>query len=304
MLGTAGRLALVFPASSATPGRDVCSALAWPGHNALLKAPTGVAVELVATLAVGSNREAAEPLAAEALGCLRWSIQTRIEHLHYEGLQREFAATEGDTSARWLRLAGQGRRGQEGMTLTLTVGVQHHLAYQAMHLALLHPPRQGFKVYGEPRWYSLALVEKSPVLQLLGAPKPKGKGNAPPPPGETQLIIQAFRELAFRGAAAKGAVFQPHRTCAAQTRWHVAACEDGANPLAAPAPPTEMWPAGTQVYEPSEGKFVLTLDGGRPAGPVGPVTQRKREVEEGGEERWIMIDDFGNCVRASELHKH
>jgi hypothetical protein len=297
MQGTTARLSLIFPASGDAP---VCSALAWPDLNSLLRSPTGVTVEVtVAAVAKeGMPNKPPRPVVAKVLECLRWSILKRVEHLGHAAIQHEMRATADSPGSRWLRLVAEGVRGDG--TLTLTVNVQHHLAYQALAVALLHPPRDGFKVHQEPLWYSIRLADSAPLMQLLAAPRAKGAAAAMQPPSEPQLITRSFVEAAFRGSETKAATFAPHFPNPSKTRWHVALETSGRNPLAAPAPATGMWAEGTCVYDPADGRFVLTLtaDPRRPVAAA-PFAGKKRgpEAGDGGEERWVMIDDFGTLER-------
>jgi hypothetical protein len=295
MQGTTARLALIFPASGDAP---VCSALAWPDLNALLRAPTGITVEVgVTPVAKEGTPTPPRPVAAKVLDCLRFSILRRVEHLGHAAIQQELRVTAESPASRWLRLVGEGVR--PGGVVTLTINVQHHLAYQALAVALLHPPRDGFKVYQEALWYAIRLADASPLMQLLAAPRPKGAAAAMKPPSEAQLITRSFMEAAFRGSETKGATFAPHVPKASKTRWHVAPEEKGQNPLAAPAPAAEMWPAGTCVYDPTDGRFVLTLVAGQRGLGMAPkaAAAAPQKAKEGEEERWVMIDDFGTLAR-------
>jgi hypothetical protein len=300
MQGTTARLSLIFPASGDAP---VCSALAWPGLNSLLRSPTGITVEVTVTalLKEGSPKPLPRPVVAKVLECLRWSILKRVEHLGHAAIQHELRTTADTPGSRWLRLVAEGARGDGA--LTLTVNVQHHLAYQALAVALLHPPRDGFKVHQEPLWYAIRLADSAPLMQLLAAPRAKGAAAAMQAPSEPLLITRSFMEAAFRGAATKGATFAPHLPKPSKTRWHVAPEIAGRNPLAAPAPATDMWAEGTCVYDPADGRFVLTLTAGPRPVAAAPLAAKKRVEEGEGEERWVMIDDFGTLARASELHR-
>jgi hypothetical protein len=305
MQGSTGQLSLIFPASGAD-GTSVCSALAWPGQNALLRSPTGITVEVTVT-PVTKEEEVPPPapVPAKVLECLRYSIQIRVEDLAHAAIQNEMRATADTPSVRWLRLVAQGFN--KDKVMTLTINVQHHLAYQALAVALLHPPRNGFKVHKEPLWYAISLVDTAPLMQLLTAPRAKGAAAAMKPPSETQLITRSFVETAFRGAATKGAIFAPHFPKLSKTRWHVALEDRDRNPLAAPAPPSVMWSEGTRVYDPADGRFVLTLvvgkgnnnNNNRGQAPLSAETRGdvKKEAKQEEEERWIMIDDFGTVAR-------
>lgn len=299
MHGAIAQLSLIYPTSGTGPDAAVCSALAWPAQNALLKAPTGITVDLLVWPVVKEEGEIPEdPVPAKVLECLRFSIQRRVEHLNHPAIQYEMRATVDSPSTRWLRLVAQGYN-KEGV-MTLTVNIQHHLAYQALGVALLHPPRDGFKVYQEAVWYSVRLAESTRLMQLLAQPRPKKKAGVPmpPPPSETALIVRSFTEGAFRGAETKGATFAPHLPKPSKTRWYVAAEDPGRNPLVAPSPAAEMWPEGTCVYTPTDGRFALTLATGAQARTpaydriTAPKTPKWRDTGPDGEELWVMVDEL------------
>jgi hypothetical protein len=264
-----------------------------------------------------------------ALECLRKAIYMRVQKCDNELIQEELvgkvsAEDSSLSESLWLSCIGEGLRGDG--SVSLHVSVQHHIAFHALAIALLHPFRDGFRVPGH--WdlrYIIEFDKGSAIAEGLGlAPKETKKivmkGQKKTPPSETELIRKTFLETVFRGIGSSTS-FLPSASAppvpSTTKRWRVTL----PNVTAASESPiskatTVYLPAGAQAFTMNDGRFVYQMQmltkqqtkqtHGVQADLAGDAAMAMgMEMEEGQEEEmWIMTDDMGTVKPLSQVPVH